>query len=242
MPVALISGASGGIGQALCAGFRNSGYYVIATDLEESGANWDQFIKADLKQLCGDQAALNDFISKLKLQNNELRVLVNNAALQKLNSTEHVSYDEWLEVNQVNVAAPFFLTQALLPNLEKGNGSVINIGSVHAHATKSKFITYATSKSALNGLTRALAVDLGSRVRVNSINPAAVATPMLMEGFSGKEEKYELLASMHPVGRIGIPEDVAKLALFLASEEAAFITGTEMNMDGGVLSRLHDPD
>jgi NAD(P)-dependent dehydrogenase (short-subunit alcohol dehydrogenase family) len=103
-------------------------------------------------------------------------------------------------------------------------------------------VCYATSKAALVGLTRALAVDLGSRVRVNAINPAAVATPMLLDGFKGKEALYAALGGMHPLGRIAEPAEIAQVALFLASRKAAFITGAAFDVDGGILSRLHDPD
>ena len=149
---------------------------------------------------------------------------------------------DWHDTLDVNLLAPFLLTQALLNNLERGNGSVVNISSVHARATKPGFVCYATSKAALAGLTRALAVDLGSRVRVNSINPAAVITPMLLEGFKGRDDQYAELAKMHPLGRIAEPSEIAQMAVFLASNKASFISGTAFNVDGGILSRLHDPE
>ena len=241
--IALITGAGGGIGRALCTEFKNDGYYVIATDLTRvSNVTCDQFVEADLKALCRDEVYLKDFLQHLQQPATGLTALVNNAALQILNKTEAVSVQDWRDTLDVNLLAPFLLTQALLPQLEKGSGSVVNIGSVHAVATKPGFVCYATSKAALSGLTRALAIDLGSRVRVNAINPAAVATPMLREGFRGKDELYEALASMHPLGRIAEPVEVARVALFLASDKAAFITGSTFNVDGGILSRLHDPD
>lgn len=240
---ALITGAAGGIGRALCAEFKREGYRVIATDITRAeDIACDLFVEADLKALCRDEDKLAAFVQQLQVADSGLIALVNNAALQILNTTEALSVQDWRDTLDVNLLAPFLLTQALLPQLEKGHGSVVNIGSVHAVATKPRFVCYATSKAALVGLTRALAVDLGNRVRVNAINPAAVATPMLLEGFEGKDALYRELAGMHPLGRIAEPEEVAQVAVFLASRKASFITGAAFDVDGGILSRLRDPD
>jgi NAD(P)-dependent dehydrogenase (short-subunit alcohol dehydrogenase family) len=239
----LITGAAGGIGQALCAKFRQANYKVIATDFDETdNLECDKFVAADLKLLCRDTDYRQQFIENLQLSGFSLTSLINNAATQILHPTEELSMDDWQDTLDINLLAPFFLTQALLNILESNQGSVVNIGSVHATATKKRFIAYATSKSALIGLTQALAIDLGHRIRINTINPAAVETPMLLDGFKGKEVLYQELAEMHPVGRIAKPSEIAEVALFLASESASFITGTTLNVDGGILSRLHDPD
>ncbi|HEX4935927.1 MAG TPA: SDR family oxidoreductase, partial [Gemmatimonadaceae bacterium] len=91
------------------------------------------------------------------------------------------------------------------------------------------------------GLTRALAVDLGGRVRVNNISPGAIATPMLEAGFEGRAEARKQLDAVHPLGRVGTPMEVAQAALFLASSAASNITGLDLRVDGGVAARLHDP-
>jgi NAD(P)-dependent dehydrogenase (short-subunit alcohol dehydrogenase family) len=140
-----------------------------------------------------------------------------------------------------HVIAPFLLAQGLLPCLEADSGSVINIASVHAHATKPGFVCYATSKAALVGLTKAMAVDLGPRGRVNAICPAATATPMLQAGFADNPTAFAQLSSMHPRGRIARPAEIADLAFFLASNQADFLTGTSIYADGGISTRLHDP-
>ena len=117
----------------------------------------------------------------------------------------------------------------------------MNIGSVHAQATKPGFVSYATSKAALHGLTKALAVDLGGAVRVCAIAPAAIATDMLEAGFEGRASEREQLDAFHPAGRIGKPQEVAKVVAFLLQREMAFLTGSILTLDGGILSRLHDP-
>lgn len=240
---AVITGAAGGIGRALCAEFKSADYRVIATDVASvSGVACDHFVEVELKTVGRDEVSLERFVQQLSLPASGLTVLVNNAAVQILNRTDAVSVQDWRDTLDVNVLAPFLLTQALLPYLEKAGGSVVNIGSVHAIATKPGFVCYATSKAALVGLTRALAVDLGGRVRVNAVNPAAVATQMLLDGFKGKDARLSALGGMHPVGRIAEPSEIAQAVLFLASRNAAFITGTVFDVDGGILSRLHDPD
>jgi NAD(P)-dependent dehydrogenase (short-subunit alcohol dehydrogenase family) len=142
---------------------------------------------------------------------------------------------------KVNAIVPFMLTKSFLPELKQASGSVVNIGSVHAQATKPGFIAYTTSKAALHGLTRALAVDLGPGVRINTLAPAATATEMLKAGFEGNPVGYGALEKVHPAGRIAEPEEIARIALFLVSEDAEFITGATLFADGGILSRLHDP-
>jgi NAD(P)-dependent dehydrogenase (short-subunit alcohol dehydrogenase family) len=128
----------------------------------------------------------------------------------------------------------------LLNQLEKSQGCIINIGSIHHQLTKPNFISYATSKSALIGLTKALAVDLQGRIRVNAISPAAIETAMLRAGFDNDENALDELRKIHPVQRIGYPSDVAKMALFLASDKSGFIHGANLTLDGGISSVLKD--
>src|SRR3546814_11631159 len=112
------------------------------------------------------------------------------------------------------------LSQALLPELAANEGIILNIGSVHARATKKEFVSYATSKAALHGLTRALAIDLGPDIRVVCLAPAAVATPMLTAGFVGKEEAFAQLKQCHALERIATPDEIADTACFFLSGNA----------------------
>jgi NAD(P)-dependent dehydrogenase (short-subunit alcohol dehydrogenase family) len=241
---ALITGASGGIGRALCQIFKEAEYLVIGLDkIKENNEICDVFIEADLQKMCLSKAYCLQILEQIQnyLSNKNFEVLVNNAAIQIVKPTKEITVDDWHQTLNVNLIAPFILTQGLLSELEKASGSVVNIASIHATLTKPKFICYATSKTALVGLTKSMAVELGSRVRVNAICPAAVATPMLVEGFKGKEELLAQLSGMHPVGRIAKPEEVAEAALFLTSSQAKFINGALLELDGGISSRLHDP-
>jgi NAD(P)-dependent dehydrogenase (short-subunit alcohol dehydrogenase family) len=239
----LITGANGGIGQALCQTFKEAGYFVIASDRVFGACICDDFIPADVEALCTDSQYREDILNKVRhyLPEEGLFGLINNAAIQILGKTEEIQVEQWQRTLDTNLVAPFLLIQGLLPELKKARGSVVNIASVHATNTKPGFVCYATSKSALVGLTKAMAVDLGAGVRINAICPAATATPMLLAGFEGKEEEFEQLSKMHPLQRIAQPEEVAQVALFLVSPQASFITGASLSVDGGIGVRLHDP-
>lgn len=243
MNTALITGALGGIGQALCSEFQKAGYFVIGTDKRDGKCSCDAFLNIDVRELYTSAETREKLVADIRniLGGKGLTVLVNNAATQMLNKTDNIKIDDWDATLETNLIAPFLLLQALLPDLEKAKGSCVNIASIHSVATKPGFVCYATSKAALVGMTRALAVDLGPRVRVNAINPAATATPMLLAGFEGKSAEFDELAKKHPLERIAQPWEVAKTAIFLASPDAAFITGACLHIDGGIGGRLHDP-
>lgn len=239
----IITGSEGGIGQALCAAFRAAGSHVVGTDLRGKGTGVDAFVEADLAKLCSSAAYRGAVTGKLRsgLGKRQLKCLVNNAAVQIVKSTGELTSADWERTLNVNVLAPFLLAQAFLPELEDGGGSVVNVASIHAKATKPGFVAYATSKAALVGLTAAMAVDLGRRVRVNAICPAAVSTSMLEAGFSGNPAQLKRLGEMHPIGRIVRTEEVAQLVAYLASRDAAGITGAAWYIDGGIGVRLHEP-
>ena len=244
-PFALITGACGGIGQALVLAFREAGYEVIGTDINPKPEDLaiDHFLQIDLQKTVLNKTYAETVFNDIKkiVKGQGLRVLINNAATQILGGTEKLNRDAWRETLDVNTLAPFFWTQALLSELEKDTGSVINLSSIHAQLTKREFVAYATSKAALSGLTRALAVDLGGRIRVNAIEPAAIQTKMLEAGFEGNEDLLKELHAAHPAGKIGLPEEVASFAVWLADKTKPFLTGTVVRLDGGIGGRLYDP-
>lgn len=241
----LITGCNGGIGQALVVAFADAGWEVIGTD-KSGRAVSDQlsaYFSADLGRLATDPEQMEAFATKVRGAAGVVRVgaLVNNAAVQHVAPLGGLTAESILQSLHVNAAAPMLLSRSFLPELEASKGTIVNIGSVHAQATKPEFSAYAVSKAALHGLTRALAVDLGPDVRVVTLAPAATSTEMLMAGFKGKTKEFSALEGCHPAGRIATPAEIAKLALYLTSPDAAFLTGTTVYADGGVLSRLHDP-
>ena len=218
----LITGACGGIGQALCTAFRNAGYFVISTDRSSVDSTQDHHLVADLRLIARSSApglAFRDAVMR-SLDGRVLSCLVNNAALQKLGHIGSIALDDIHDTIDVNVVAPLVLGQLFVEDLRKARGSIINIGSIHSDLTKPGFVSYSTSKAALAGLTRAMAVDLGGGVRVNTIQPAAISTEMLREGFQDNSQAWDELGHHHPAGRIGQPEEVAAMAVFLASTQA----------------------
>lgn len=242
----IITGVNGGIGQALAATFHSAGWAVVGTDVGAEAIDPDKlclYRSLDLATVATEEGAARRFMADLAdalPDDTPLGCLINNAAFQRLGATGAVTHDDWTQSLNINLTAPFFLSQAFLDHAIEAP-VIINITSVHAQATKPTFVAYATSKAALSGLTRAMAVDIGSRARVVGIAPAAIATPMLIDGFKEHEDKFQELAHAHPSGRIGKPQEVAAAALFLAGPDAAFMTGTVLGCDGGIMARLHDP-
>lgn len=244
---AVITGANGGIGRALCSAFNDERYQVIALDRQEtphSDLVYKKYIVLNLFDYIQNEkyAADKNLEITAELPQYQLHCLINNAAIQVLGGVTSLTRADWNTTLAVNLQAPFFLTQALLPQLENAKGSVVNISSIHAKLSKPNFVAYATSKAALSGMTKAMALDLGERVRVNAIEPAAIATDMLKAGFAGKAEQYQQLKDYHPSKTLGEPNEVARLAVFLASEQSHFIHGSCVDISGGISNSLHDPD
>lgn len=238
----LITGVLGGIGSGLAKTFQDSGYRVIGLDIRTDipAGHCDLFLPFDLNRYCSEEA----YHTAMNRQFDELipglDVLINNAAVQLLGSVEEVTRDDWSHTFNVNLTGPMLLSQYFIPKLERARGCIINIASIHHDQTKKRFVAYATSKSALVGLTKSMSVDLQGRVRVNAISPAAIDTPMLHEGFGHDSALVEQLHGLHPSQRIGKPAEVSKLALLLAEDGLGFINGANIQIDGGISNVLHD--
>lgn len=241
----LITGANGGIGKALVDSFRKEGYVVIATDLAaEKEVDCDFYIEQDLSELVSNEEKFNEFLLRVKCisRQHPLKSIINNAAVQILGDINSINLEKMQSTLNVNLLAPFLIIKGLCDELVANRGVVINIGSIHAECTKPGFLAYATSKVALKGLTQSLAVELGGKIRVNCIQPAATETEMLVEGFKGNEGGLDELNKMHPIGRVALPQEISEVAVFLVSDKAGFITGATINVDGGIGVRLHDPE
>jgi len=242
MPNAVVTGATGGIGRAIGAVFTNAGFRVIGLDCREGVDLPYEVIPFDVCDFAEADACEETRARIEEVTKGCLDVLVNNAAVQIKSPIEAVTSADWAVTLQTNLLAPFWATRRLLPLLRSARGSVVNIASIHALATKPGFTLYSTSKGALVSLTRALALELAPEVRVNAVLPAATDTAMLRAGLEGSENLLEALGEYHPLGRIAQPEEVARVALFLASSESTFVTGAELRVDGGIGARLHDPE
>ena len=241
-PAALITGACGGIGRALCDVFTEAGYLAVGIDLHAPEDYPHPVIHCDIRRLAqSEQAAETLKKDVLNITAGRLDVLINNAAVQIIKPCNELTRSDWAATLETNLLAPFWLTTLFLPELRRAKGSVVNIGSIHARLTKRQFVAYATSKGALETMTKAMALDLAPDVRVNAIAPAATDTPMLRAGFMENPDGFAALERYHPLERIASPEEVAQIALFLAGAHAGFITGSTIGVDGGIRGCLRDP-
>ena len=192
----VITGASGSLGVALSNAYLDCGYKVFGIDLvEPTTLDNIEYYCADLNRIVDDQKEkeyLFEAINTWKAEA-EISVLVNNAAFQHVSTQHPIEIDKFKQSLNVNLIAPYILTAHLSNDLEKTKGSVINISSIHAKLTKPGFSFYASSKAALSMLTKSLAIDFGGKFRVNCIEPAAIDTKMLRDGFKNDEEKINEL-------------------------------------------------
>jgi NAD(P)-dependent dehydrogenase (short-subunit alcohol dehydrogenase family) len=242
---AIVTGVSGGIGTAIANCLSRNQIKVLGIDntTPDNLDNLDDFYKVDLQDFVTNLDSRYQFLEHVSnwLGNDKLELLVNNAAIQCLGDIKSLDLEIWNKTLNVNLLAPFFLIQGLLDQLIKGKGCVINISSIHARATKSNFIAYATSKAAISGMNRALSVELGSSLSFYCIEPAAVLTNMLKEGFIKAPEKLKELAKCHPSGEISSPEQLADFIYFLFDKRIPALQGTAIEFGGGISGRLFDP-
>ena len=244
-PVCFITGVAGGVGRSLVEVFSAAGYSVIGTDLIDkiSTLPLDEYIQADMIRFVEKEDYANELLTNVKgaLNGRGINVLINNAAIQILGEIRELTRQDWSDSLSVNLLAPFFLCQGLLDEISMVKGVIINISSIHAKLTKKNFSAYSTSKAALSAMTKALAIELGGKIRVNAIEPAAIDTEMLRAGFRGDPLGFELLKEFHPTGSIADPEEIGRLSLMLADPKFQFLNGSIVSIDGGIASCLNDP-
>lgn len=241
MECIVLTGSKGSIGSAISQKLKKNGYRVIGIDI--NGANSKDFIKFDLSKLKSEKKIqeLSMLLNK-KIKSDNCVGLINNAAIQKIDSLESMKINDFKKSIDVNLLAPLVLAKILLDKLKQSHGNIINIGSIHSELTKPKFISYSTSKAGLKGLTKSMAVDAGGSIRVNMISPAAINTPMLLEGLNNDINKIEALNNFHPSKCIGNPDEVAFIVLSILNKNLKFMNGSIVNIDGAISSRLYDPD
>jgi NAD(P)-dependent dehydrogenase (short-subunit alcohol dehydrogenase family) len=235
--VALVSGGASGIGAATCRELDRAGASVLIADVNLDAA---QELAHELQ--CGTAVHMDvtdaRSVQEVARDLDRLDILVNNAGIGHVGSIADVSYEEFDRLMKVNVYSIFLVTQGLLPLLLKAHGSIVNIGSVAGLVGVKQRFAYCTSKGAVLAMTRQLAVDYPKELRVNAIAPGTVQTPFV-EGYlekyhaHEKDKVREQLVARQPIGRLGTPEDVASLVRYLCSDEASFVNGTVVSIDGG---------
>ncbi|WP_272955252.1 SDR family NAD(P)-dependent oxidoreductase [Mycolicibacterium parafortuitum] len=232
-----MTGAAGGIGAAVCERLRSDGYRTIGLDIDRVRAA-DIPIQIDLRDL-DELAALARQLSDV----HDVSAIVHNAAVQPIAATGQTSTSDWLDTLRVNVVAVDALVSGARLSLDANHGAIVVVSSVHAHATTGGIGAYAASKAALEGWVRSAALDLGPNIRVNAVSPGAIDTPKLRQGFSrwgqeSAEQRRAILLRRTALARIGEPSEVAAAISFLLNQEASFITGSVLLVDGGASARL----
>jgi NAD(P)-dependent dehydrogenase (short-subunit alcohol dehydrogenase family) len=237
--VAIVTGGGSGIGLAIAEQFTNSGIttIIIGRDKEKLCIAKQKLgdncvpVQFDLSNISGVPAMINQLIQ----DHGHIDILVNNAGINMKKEFTEVSDEEFQNILLINVSVVFALSREVVKNmLQNGGGSIINISSMASQYGIPKVIAYTASKSAIEGMTRAMAVELSPKgVRVNCIAPGFIATEMSAKALNGDQERKQKVLSRTPMGALGDPADVAGTALFLASDAAKYITGIVIPVDGG---------
>jgi NAD(P)-dependent dehydrogenase (short-subunit alcohol dehydrogenase family) len=244
-PIAVVTGSSGFLGREICKRFHEDGYIVLGIDQILIENNFcDGFIQIDLNELVCNLVLINNILSLIESYENAgfLRVLINNAAYQFVSHSHPISLNEMSKSVNVNALAPYYLTTTLAGRLASSKGLVVNISSIHARLTKAGFTAYSSTKAMLSALTRSLAIEYGGRFQIICVEPAAIDTGMLREGFVNEPDKLAVLNSYHPSGRIGTVEEVAKFVAMICMSNIEFLHGACIDISGGIAGRLHDPN
>lgn len=230
---AVVTGAASGMGAAVVARLIADGCLVLAVDRIADGLSGNHNLVADL----ADVQAYPRIADAAELKLGGCDILINNAGVCPAGPFDDMTDEQWNAALDINVTAAMKLTRALLPMLRASKaGRVVNTGSIMSRYGNAGLVAYATSKHAILGLTRALAMELGpDGITVNCVQPGAIATGMTKEMFETNPDSLTYYASRAALGRIGQPEDVADVMTFLASDDARFITGQGIMVDGGVM-------
>ena len=248
--VAIVTGSSSGIGQSIAIRLASEGASVVIDYVGQPDGAHDTLakiqsaggkaitIQANVSSIAETQSLIDQTYTQL----GRCDILINNAGIEKEAAFCDVTEAEYDAVLGVNLKGAFFLTQAFVRRLRDAKlpGRIINISSVHEDMVFPNFSTYCASKGGMRMLMRDLAVELGPLgITVNNIAPGAINTPINTALLANKPKLDALLANI-PLGRLGTPEEVASLAAFLSSDEAAYITGSTYAIDGGLLRNYHE--
>jgi len=241
----IVSGGAQGIGSVTAAYLLEAGYAVVVLDTDREALAESQhkysgdqdifFLRADVSREEDVAAAVRFGAEK----SGGLYGLVNNAAISRNRHIRDLSLEDWNAVLSVNLTGPFLLAKHAAPHLETAGGAVVNICSTRALMSEPETEAYTASKGGLLALTHSLAVSLGPRVRVNAVSPGWIEVSAYKKASLCKEPVLSVEDhAQHPVGRVGKPEDVARMILFLLAEENSFITGQNFIVDGGMTKRM----
>lgn len=248
--VAVVTGGGSGIGRSISTEFASAGATVAIFDLNEKTA---QEVLSEIRESGGSAAffecdvsspdSVEAAVSSVKDSLGKIDVLVNNAGIANIGTATTTKADDFDKVLNVNVKGVFYVLQAVIPIMQaSGGGAILNMSSIAAITGLKDRFAYSASKGAVHTMTLSVAADyLEDKIRCNSICPARVHTPFV-DGYleknypDNKEEMFQKLSAVQPIGRMAKPEEIARLALYLCSEDSSYITGQSFNIDGGYMN------
>ncbi len=247
--VAVVTGGAYGIGRGIAEEFARKGDHVVIADRDAERVTSlasslklppakALFVRTDVRI----ERQIQELMAAAFEAFGRIDVLCNNAGIESYKRPEEYTIDDWTAIHDTNLRGAFLCTKYAYPFLKKAGGAIINISSVQALANESSVSVYAASKAGLLGLTRAMALDFaGDGIRVNAVCPGAIHTGMMeaqIKDHPNPEEAVRAIGRAIPLGRVGLPQDIAHAVYFLASPAAAYVTGATLVVDGGHLSRL----
>lgn len=247
--VAVVTGGGSGIGASICQTFAREGASVMVADINAQGAEQvaAKIVGAGGKALSAqvditDDKAVTQMVETTIGAYDKIDSLVNNAGVRIIKGFMQHTRDDWNKMIDVNLCGPFVCSQAVIPGMvENGGGTIINLCSIASFVGRPNRAGYVAAKTGLLGLTRAMAIDMGGKnIRVNAIAPGMIASPF-NQSFAEAEETGDSWAEDNVMGRWGQPDDISGAAVFLASEESGFLTGTEIKVEGGWLATRARP-
>jgi NAD(P)-dependent dehydrogenase (short-subunit alcohol dehydrogenase family) len=248
--VAIVTGGAKGIGLASAECLIRQGAEVMIVDWSEDAASAAakslaalskgvDFVVADISRVADVEKAIRTTVDRF----GGVDILVNNAGIQTFGDPVTTTEEVWDKTMNVNLKGHWLMSKFAIPEmLKRGKGSIVNVASVQGLASQRNVVAYSTSKHAMIGLTRSMAVDMASRnVRVNCVCPGTVNTPMvqsIIEMDRDPEGLKKILDKMHPLGRVAQPSEIGEVIAFLASDRASFMTGSIVVVDGGLIVPL----
>ncbi len=247
--VVIVTGAAKGIGHGIAKVFVEHGARVVLVDWDKeageeaakaftTGGVEALFVHCDVSQ----EDQVKAMVEAAHEAYGRIDVLVNNAGVGVYKPLLDASSEDWDHCLAVNLKGVFLCSKYVIPHMQSiGKGAIVNISSVHSHATVNGVAPYAASKGGITALTRNMAIDYGPTIRVNSIAPGWVLTPLIQSIFDSSDdpsEQQRAVEQRQVMKRIGRPEDIGHAAAFLAGDEAGFITGTQLYVDGGLTAQL----
>lgn len=249
--VSLVTGGASGIGRAIAERFAEKGAHVVVADIDASGAEMvakrlrrSGLLAMAIRVDVSNQSSVYAMTAEIERELGRLDHLVNCAGIDQPTRLEDLTEETYDQILGIDLKGVYLVSRASAALLSQSSvGAIVNISSVMAWFTNAGYVAYTAAKAGVLGMTKALAVELGPAVRVNAICPGFIDTPIWQRNLDAMEPSdaeafAERIRAVHPVGRRGLPADIAAATTFLCSSDAAFISGTQLVVDGGVTTRL----